>query len=885
MSNSKNNFEKQNSSNLTPLMKQYWDVKTAHSDKILFFRMGDFFEMFFDDAVTAAPLLGIALTSRNKKSQDETPMCGFPHHSIAGAVNKLLSHGYKVALCDQIEDPKMAKGLVKRAVTRILTPGMVYDCETLDESLSHYMACSVGNTLSFVDASTGEAFYYEGEHFKPHQKMFYELLNLLPVAELIIDQEGFTLIDKAKLNFTITLSNEDCGLNDCDQIKTQFGILPPSAACLLKYIHSLGGDEALKVIRNFEERKSHQRLEVSLTTLRHLEVFETYKGESRGSLFKSIQRTKTSAGSRALRQWLAFPLTDHKEIDSRLNLVTHWKEDLAHLKRVREILGTIGDIERRFSKLSTPQCNARDLISLAQSAKSSLVALEMAESLIQKNTISQSDLNLELAEILKTFREDAPISTKQGHMVLQGISNELDELILLSQDSQSLLAKMEAAEKEKTGISSLKIRYNNVFGYYIEVTNTHKDKVPTSYQRKQTLSNAERFCTEELIELEKKILTAQSKRNDLEYAIFETHRKYIVSQATQYLTVARQIAELDVITSLAWLSVEQNYTRPHFIAHGADLFLDLKGSRHPVIEQELKLPFIANNILLKKEQCMLLTGPNMAGKSTLMRQVAITAMMAQMGSYVPAEKATLPIYDQIFTRIGASDQLNEGLSTFMVEMKETAEILSRATPQSLVIMDEVGRGTSTFDGLSLAQSILEHLLQKIKSHAFFATHFHELTELDEYFPHLLNFHMTVSETDGEVRFLHTLSRGPALKSYGIYVGELAGLPNSVTKRAKVLLKKIQTEKVELSPQKSLFDYQEEVQSQLQAEEYEKQIQTLKEKIKNLELQNELLNTNFQNSNFNTTNSEVLSAIKELNVMAMSPLEALTRLAQLRDSLN
>ncbi len=825
----------------TPLMRQYWEIKSAHADKVLFFRMGDFFEMFFDDAVTAAPILGIALTSRNKKAQDETPMCGIPHHSVAGPINKLLSQGYKVAICDQIEDPKLAKGIVKRAVTRILTPGMVFDNETLEATESHFMACYDDKHLAFIDPTTGESFYFK----TPELRLARQLLQVLPVAELVLAPESLAEWDVKQFIFSSSVHSELLGESK-----------DPSACRRLRsYIKSLGGDEVLSVLKEFEKREWQHRLEISPTSLRHLEVYETYKGDTKGSLFKAINRTQTSTGGRMLRQWLAFPLRDLAVIERRLDHICRWMPKLNELKELRKQLGQIGDIERRLSRLVTPQSHARDLLSLAQATQASLAALEGARSVWEGRLPQQwlSQYEEQSKRILRTFREDSPLSTRQGHMIQEGISPELDEMIRLTQDTQSLLAEMEAREKEATGINSLKIRYNNVFGYYIEVTNTHKDKVPSHYQRKQTLTNAERYCTDELIELEKKVLSAQTKRSDLEWAIYDQVRKDIVSSSQAYLSLAQEIAEVDVLTSLSWLAIEQNYCRPTFNNEGG---LQLMSARHPVVEQGLSGTFIPNNINLGPENCMLLTGPNMAGKSTLMRQVAVIAMMAQMGSYVPCEKASLPLFDHIFTRIGASDHLSEGLSTFMVEMTETAEILRNCTSASLVILDEVGRGTSTFDGLSLAQSILEHLVTQKKTLTFFATHYHELTELEGHYANLTNYHMAVSEQGTNIQFLHTLIKGPALKSYGIYVAELAGLPATVTRRAKSLLKQVEAQKVNVSAQLSFMDYLVEGPAAPVAE----------------------------TSAISASQEKILEAIRQVSLGDLTPIKALNYLADWQESL-
>lgn len=773
-------------------MKQFWDIKSVHQDKILLFRMGDFFEMFFDDAVKAAPVIGIALTQRNKKSQDETPMCGVPHHSIAGPINKLLAAGFKVAICDQLEDPKMAKGIVKRGVTRVLTPGMVYDSDTLDGTKPHYLVSLDKESISFLDTTTGEAFFFRSQKTAE----LLRFLQILPVAEIVIASEDESLLTGVD---GVLISRHD-ELADVlhDLLKNQ---APMSAARLISYVKNLSGEEALATLSPFVERDLEHRLEISGTVLRHLEVFSTYKGEGLGSLFHAINRTQTSAGSRLLRQWLSFPLRDSKAIEQRLNSVEFWRSHVVELKRVRQILGQMGDIERRLGKISQPQCNGRDLLALAGSVHAGVSALEVLVH-ASGGTADFEPLRELAYKIERTVVEEPPLTTKQGYLIRQGVSAELDELIELSTHSQALVARMEAEEKEKTGISSLKIRYNNVFGYYIEITNTHKDKAPAHYQRKQTLTNAERYCTDELVELERKVLSANTKRADLEFEFFEALRKQILSQCPALLSLAHECSEVDVVSGLAWLSLEEKYVRPQFTTDGS---LKLKAGRHPVVEQTVKKNFVANDIELRPHSCLLLTGPNMAGKSTLMRQVALIAILAQMGSFVPCDEASLPIFDAIFTRIGASDQLSEGLSTFMVEMTETSAMLKNATKDSLVILDEVGRGTSTFDGMCLAQSILEHLLSDVKALTFFATHYHELTSLDQSFAQITNAHMTVAERNGEIRFLHTLVKGPALKSYGVQVAELAGLPASVTKRAKSLLREVESKRVQATSQLSLLD--------------------------------------------------------------------------------
>ena len=771
---------------LTPLMKQFWDIKTFHQDKILLFRMGDFFEMFYDDAVKAAPMLGIALTQRNKKSEDQTPMCGVPYHSIAGPINKLLAAGLKIAICDQIEDPKFAKGLVKRAVTRVLTPGMVFDSETLDQTKAHYLASLDDNSISFIDTTTGEAFYFELKDLSEKLR----LLELLPVAEVVVTDAASAWIQKSKLSEKYLIS-EFKGVSAKD-------IVIPSQELLLQYVKSLAVSDLQFILKPFEKRETEHRLDLSQTTLRHLEIFSNYKGGEQGSLFKAIDRTKTSAGSRLLRQWLSFPLRNKTQIQERQKKITAFRDHMLELKKVRETLVGMGDLERRMGKIAQPQCHARDLLSLGHSIENGLRAISWSQKFHPfENKILQESVEKLASKINATISSEAPLTVKQGHLINSGFLPELDELIHISTNAHSLVADLEAKEKQSTGINSLKVRYNNVFGYYIEITNTHKDKAPKHYHRKQTLANAERFYTDELLELEKKVLSAQTKRFELEFEIYSDLRSQVLKSAEVILQLASFCNELDVISSLAWLSLEESYCLPQFnldsSAKNRRLFL--QSSRHAVVEQFSRGHFVANTIEMKASECFLITGPNMAGKSTLMRQVALTVILAQMGSYVPATEAELPLYDSIFTRIGASDQLSEGLSTFMVEMTETAFMLKSATEDSLLILDEVGRGTATYDGLCLAQAILEFILNHLKTHVFFATHYHELTVLDQHYSQIKNKYMQVlSGENGQIEFLHILASGAVGQSYGVKVAELAGMPSEIIQRAHSLLENFEKPK-------------------------------------------------------------------------------------------
>jgi len=773
----------------TPLMRQYWDIKSLHPDKILLFRMGDFFEMFFEDAVQAAPLLGIALTSRNKKSADETPMCGVPYHSIAGPINKLLAARKKIAICDQIEDPKLAKGLVKRAVTRILTPGMVYDSENLEASRSHYLAAWDESTLACWDATTDEAFYFRFVH----EKELLRLLALLPIAEWVTES-----LSLAPEGFSFSVSEHRLAHGDGPQ--------PKAIQRLLSYwssAHPTEGTQTKDVA--FQERVLAGVMDLSATTLRHLEIFEDLSGRLDSCLYETVRRTQTAAGGRLLRQRLNFPLTSLVQIEERLSDVSRWVTDLPRTRQIRDLLSRMNDIERRLGKISQNTCSPLDLRALADSLQYSFEALNVA----QLSVRNAEKLRLLQQRIETTIVTEPPAQLRQGGVIQKGCNAELDRWIELATESQSLVLALEEREKTATGIGSLKIRYNNVFGFYIEVTHTHKDRVPSRYQRKQTLANAERFCTDELVELERQVLSAQTRRQELELALFEQLRLEIGAHKGDILALAAQVAELDVATANAWLAIEKKHVRPEFTDGG----LSLQLARHPVVEQMLQKSqqrFVPNNLELKKGECCLITGPNMAGKSTLMRQVALIALMAQTGMFVPATVARLPIFEHCFTRIGASDQLARGLSTFMVEMTETAEMLSKASPRSLLILDEIGRGTSTHDGLSLAQAILEHLLEKVGALTLFATHYHELTNLAVKFPQLLNAHMQVREQNGEVHFLHTLTPGATEKSYGIYVAKIAGVPVGVVKRAQRLLQQFESQKQNFqSPQLNLLDFQDE----------------------------------------------------------------------------
>ncbi len=750
----------------TPLMRQYWDIKGAHPDKILFFRMGDFFELFHDDAVTAAPLLEITLTSRNKKSENGVPMCGVPYHSIGTPINKLLKKGFKVAICDQIEDPKESRGIVKRAVTRILSPGMVYDPEELEKEKNNYLSAFDEQTVSFLEPTTGEFFYFKYASIQECRK----LIQVLDPVEMVLTRKQKNDILAKRKNLTqLTLSEHEILNHEIDG--------PVSAKRLLSYALTMQGERLLSTIENLKKRVYISRMLLPQSTIQHLELFETFQQKKKGSFYYAVNRTQTASGARLLKHWLLFPLCSKKDILQRQNRIKEWVAQPRRLSELRDLFKNMYDLERRIGKISNPGCHSRDLLNLSQSLSIGVQCSRVSGLRIEDKRIEEL-----IEKIKNTIVEEAPLTLNKGNYIRKGISFELDKLIELSMNSQVLIQEMETKERMKTGIPSLKIKYNNVFGYYIEVTKVHTKKVPSHYKRKQTLVNVERYTTDELSEVEREVLAARVKRQEKELEIFNDLRLDILSLGPVILKYARIWAELDVISSLAWLGIEQNYHCPEIVDSG-EIFL--QNFRHPVVEQELEKAFIPNTLSMSIGESLLLTGPNMAGKSTLMRQVALCILLNQIGSYIPAESARLTLFNNIYTRIGANDSLNEGLSTFMVEMKETAEILKSADERSLILLDEIGRGTSTFDGMSLAQSILEYILTQMKGTSLFATHYHDITEMK--YPNLKSAHMAISENNGELRFLYTLRNGSANRSYGIEVAQLAGLPEDVVSRAKNIL--------------------------------------------------------------------------------------------------
>ena len=771
----------------TPLMEQYWSIKSQHQDKILFFRMGDFFEMFDKDAEVAAPILNISLTRRNKKA-DSLKMCGIPHHSIANFIPKLLVAGFNVAICDQIE-PAKKKGIVKRAVTRILSPGMVYDPASLDQVNANYMSCFDEKKVAFLDISTGSGFYYDIEGWADVLKLY----QILQPVELVLSPKQKQQVGSLKdlESFHITSFDSDDLLKRKDlysafkKIKNKHQNSSESIQRLVSYVLFMQGETAFQILDEFEHKSFQREMHISNQVHAHLEVFKNYEGSKEDTLFSTINRTKTAGGARYLRKRLQFPLIDKEELESRWNEIEYWLHLPEQLNAMRNLLSSMGDGERKLGKLTHPQCHGQDILNVGQVFS---VGLQLRDLMEDKSYSKEFQLaELWRDKIYKTIRATAPLGLKDGGFINNGVNEELDECFYLSQNSQKELFSLEELEKKKTKISSLKIRYNNIFGYYIEVTKTHIHNVPSRYHRKQTLANVERYTTEELQKLEEKILSSRLRQVELEQKVFEDLRQDLLGDLLNLLRLCHYWNKLDVSSSLAFLAIENKYVRPQFGDQ-----LHLVNSRHPVLEKKSLAEFIPNTLEMKPGETLLLTGPNMAGKSTLMRQVALAVLMAQSGGFVAAEKATFPLFHKIFTRIGASDFLSKGLSTFMVEMKETAEILKKADSKSLVILDEIGRGTATFDGMSLAQAILEFFADEKKPYLLSATHYHELTQLAHHYPSIKNGSMAIKEKEGKIHFLYTLVKTSASQSYGIQVARLAGIPSPVLKRALVLLKEYES---------------------------------------------------------------------------------------------
>ncbi len=797
----------------TPMMRHYLDTKEQYKDCILFYRLGDFYEMFFDDAVTVSRELELTLTGKDCGQEERAPMCGVPYHAAETYLNRLVAKGYKVAICEQVEDPKLAKGMVKREVVQVVTPGTNLNTQALDETKNNYIMCIVYLAdrygVSLADVSTGEYFLTEVSSAK---KMEDEIIKFSP-AEIICNEPllmSGTDLDALKDRLGISVFPLDAAYFDDEQCRQALlehfqvasmealglgdytlGVL--AAGALMRYLLDTQKNSLSQMTR-LVPYSTGKYMVLDSSTRRNLELTETLREkQKRGSLLWVLDKTKTAMGARMLRTYIEQPLLEKETIEARLDAIEELNNNAIMREEIREYLNPVYDLERLVSRITYQSANPRDLVAF----KSSLSMLPAIKYLLKDSVCGElKTVEEELdaledvhALISKAIVDEPPMIVREGGIIKEGYNEEVDKLRQAKTEGKNWLAQLEEQERERTGIKNLRIKYNKVFGYYLEVTNSYKDLVPDDYMRKQTLTNAERYITPKLKELEDMILGAEDKLFSLEYDLFADVRDQIGREVLRIQKTARAIARLDVYASLSLVAERENYVRPSINEKG---LIDIRGGRHPVVEKMISNDmFIANDTYLdnNKNRISIITGPNMAGKSTYMRQTALIVLMAQIGSFVPAQKAKIGIVDRIFTRVGASDDLASGQSTFMVEMTEVANILRNATANSLLILDEIGRGTSTFDGLSIAWAVVEHISNPrlLGAKTLFATHYHELTELEGKLSSVNNYCIAVKEKGDDIVFLRKIVKGGADKSYGIQVAKLAGVPDNVIQRAKEII--------------------------------------------------------------------------------------------------
>lgn len=873
-------------SEYTPMMEQYLEIKREYKDYILFYRLGDFYEMFFEDAINVSKELELTLTGKNCGAKERAPMCGVPYHAVEGYLNKLVKKGYKVAICEQVEDPKTAKGIVRREVIRIVTPGTNTDSQALDESKNNYIMCIVYLAdkygISIADVSTGD---YAATEVDSERKLLDEMNKYSP-AEIICNEafymSGVDLDDiKNRLHICVsaleawyfsedtaigTLKNhfhiqnlESIGLHDfpCGSI---------AAGSLLKYLYETQKN-SLSHMTGIRPYVTGNFMVIDSSTRRNLELTETLREKAkRGSLLWILDKTKTAMGARTLRSYIEQPLIDKRSIERRLAAVEELNSHVITREELREYLNPIYDMERLITRVTYQTANPRDLIAF----KNSIRMLPPIKNLLGDFScflLREISENLDTLEdifekIDEAVIEDAPILVHDGGIIKEHYHEEVDRLRRAKTEGKTWLAELEADEREKTGIKNLKIKYNKIFGYYLEVTNSYKDMVPDYFTRKQTLANAERYITPRLKELEDIILGAEDKLIALEYELFRKIRESIANEVTRIQKTAKAIATLDVLSSFAYVAEQNHYCKPKLNTRG---IIDIKGGRHPVVEKMIQNElFISNDTYLdnNKQRISIITGPNMAGKSTYMRQSALIVLMAQLGSFVPADSANIGIVDRIFTRVGASDDLASGQSTFMVEMTEVANILRNATGNSLLVLDEIGRGTSTFDGLGIAWAVVEHISNPklLGAKTLFATHYHELTELEGKLNNVNNYCIAVKERGDDIVFLRKIVPGGADKSYGIQVAKLAGLPESVLKRAKEIVD-------ELS-ENDISDFAKNIQVDVSSKKK-------KAVLDEVDLT--------QMSLFDTVKDDaIIDEIREMDLNHLTPFEAMNKLYELQN---
>ena len=865
----------------SPMMQKYFETKKQYEDCILFYRLGDFYEMFFDDAITASRELEITLTGRDCGQEERAPMCGVPHHAAESYIAKLIAKGYKVAICEQLTDPKTTKGMVERDVIRVVTPGTIIESNMLEERKNNYIM-SIFKTgiyfgISLCDVSTGEFYSSEVKQTNNFSLVLDEIARFNP-AELVVNSMMYDCkeeMDKIKERFEVyvTKFGDEYFKNDCTKIKERFNIVDSannqiedieertiavaSINALLEYLKQTQ-KTSLEHINKITIYNISKYMSLDINARRNLEVTEKLRDKSKkGTLLWVLDKTSTSMGGRLLRRWLNDPLIDVVEINKRLNAVKELKEEIMLRGDVIDSLKKVYDIERLAGKMAYGNANARDMISL----KSSLAKLPSVKQILsncKSNYLKELYENLDELQdvhdlIEKSIVDEPPISVKEGGIIKLGYDPEIDELKTATTEGKNWIVKIEAEEREKTGIKNLKVGYNKVFGYYIEVTKSFLSQVPDRFIRKQTLTNAERYITEELKEIENKVLGAEERVVNLEYNAFTKVREEISKNIKRLQLSANIVATLDVLTSFAGVAEDMNYCMPEVKQNG---IIDIKDGRHPVIEKMIPTgSFVENDTYLDKDENRLaiITGPNMAGKSTYMRQVALITLMAQVGSFVPASSAKIGVVDKIFTRVGASDDLSMGQSTFMVEMMEVATILKEATKNSLVILDEIGRGTSTYDGLSIAWAVADYIADKEKCGAktLFATHYHELTELENRLDGVKNYQIAVKEKGEDIIFLRKILKGGTDESYGIHVAKLAGVPKDVTQKANEILRSLERKSI-------LRDKKEEKKDKKQVEG--------------------------QFDMFNYKLAEIAHEVDQIDLNALTPIDALNTLVRMKEKM-
>lgn len=874
---------------ITPMMQQYLETKKQYKDCIIFYRLGDFYEMFFEDAITASKELEITLTGKNCGLEERAPMCGVPYHAVDSYLNKLVTKGYKVAIVEQVEDPATAKGIVKREVVRIVTPGTNLNTSALDETKNNYLMSivCVENCfgIAIVDITTGDFFVTEVEN---NRELLDEIYKFMPSE--IICNDAFLLtgidIDDLKNRLNITLFQLESWYFDDDMCKKaltdhfkvydlsalgidNYDVGTNAAGALMQYLTETQKN-SLSHLTQIIPYSTNKFMILDTSTRRNLELCETLREkQKRGSLLWVLDKTKTAMGARMLRSYIEQPLIDKESIIKRQKAIEELNKSLITRDELREYLSPIYDLERLISKVAYKSANPRDLIALLNSLKMLphiKTVIQDFKSPLFKEITEELDVLDDITSLIdNSINEDPPINIKEGGIIKEGYNEEVDRLRKAKTEGKTWLAELETKEKEKTGIKGLKIKYNKVFGYYLDVTNSYKDLVPDYYVRKQTLTNSERYTTDELKQLEDVILGAEDKLFSLEYNIFSEIRDEISSQVVRIQTTAKALAKIDVFASLAYVAEHNNYVKPNINEKG---IIDIKNGRHPVVEKMMPdSMFVTNDTYLdmNNNRVSIITGPNMAGKSTYMRQTALITLMAQIGSFVPATSANIGVCDKIFTRVGASDDLASGQSTFMVEMTEVANILRNATPKSLLILDEIGRGTSTFDGLSIAWAVVEHICDTklLGAKTLFATHYHELTELEGTMKGVNNYCISVKEQGDNIVFLRKIVKGGADKSYGIQVAKLAGVPDSVINRAKELVAELSNADITAKAK--------EIAANMTPGN------SIKGVNDNVELH--------QMSLFDTVKEDdIITEIEELDLGTMTPIDALNHLYKIQNKL-